>query len=645
MKKIFLILVLAVFAASCATTQGYRDGRARVESGDVDGGLAQIAEELKKDPHDDEMRTYYERHKLAAVESYLAAGDRARGAGQLDAAEAAYQKALDLDPRNNRATQALAGLKKDQAAASKVAEAEAAMKEGRADEAYAKAKEVLAENPSQKSAKAIVRKVEEKRVRETAMSPKLDEKLKKPITMEFRDAPVRTVFELISKRTGLNFVFDRDMPPDARATVYVHDTSIEDVMRYVLVTNQLEKKVLNENTVLIYPNSPQKQQAYRELVVKSFYLANADVKQTANMVRQLVKTRDLFVDDKLNLLVMRDTPEAVRMAEKLIANQDLSDAEVMLELEVLEVGYNKLQTLGIQWPGQVGVGIAGAAGTAGQITGSEAQHFDGGLVRLTVPDPLVQLNARRTDGRTNVLANPRIRVKNREKARIHIGDKVPVITTTAGATGFVSESVNYLDVGLKLEVEPQVFLDDDVGIKVGLEVSNVSSQIKTSAGTIAYQIGTRNANTVLRLKDGETQVLAGLINDEDRRNAARVPGLSNLPGLGQLFSSNDDTVNKTEVVLLITPHVIRNVERPGPRLEEFNSGTESEVGGAPLQLAPAQQGAAAPAGNLPPPAAPAPSAVSPAPSSPEPSQPYAPQREDTFPPRPPAAGPKPPPTQ
>ncbi|HEX7251103.1 MAG TPA: secretin N-terminal domain-containing protein [Burkholderiales bacterium] len=650
MKKLLLVVLLALIAASCATSEQYKDGRALVEAGNVEGGLAEIAESLKKDPNNAEMRTYYERHKLAAVEGFLAAGDRARGAGHLDTAEAAYQKALKLDPESNRAKEGIERVKQDQAAASKVAEAEAAMKAGRTDEAYAKAKAILAEYPSQKNAKAIVRKVDEKRLREASMSPKLNEKLKKPITMEFRDAPVRTVFELISKHTGLNFVFDRDMPADARATVYVRDTSIEDVMRYVLVTNQLEKKVLNENTVLIYPNSPQKQQAYKELVVKSFYLANADVKQTANMVRQLVKTRDLFVDEKLNLLVMRDTPEAVRMAEKLISNQDLAEAEVMLELEVLEVGYNKLQSLGIQWPGQVGVGIAGAAGTAGQITGTEAQHFNSGLVRITVPDPLVQLNARRSDGRTNVLANPRIRVKNKEKARIHIGDKVPVITTTAGATGFVSESVNYLDVGLKLEVEPQVFLDDDVGIKVGLEVSNVSNQIKTSAGTLAYQVGTRNANTVLRLRDGETQVLAGLINDEDRRNANRVPGFSDLPGIGRLFSSNDDTANKTEVVLLITPHVIRNVERPGVQLEEFNSGTEAEVGGAPMQLqsqVPSSPGNVPPARTAPAPstASPVPPAANPAPVTPSPSQPYPPQRDDTFPPRPPAAGPKPAPAQ
>jgi general secretion pathway protein D len=175
-------------------------------------------------------------------------------------------------------------------------------------------------------------------------------------------------------------------------------------------------------------------------------------------------------------------------------------------------------------------------------------------------------------------------VKNREKARIHIGDKVPVITTTAGATGFVSESVNYLDVGLKLEVEPQVFLEDDVGIKVGLEVSNIGQQTKTASGTVAYTVGTRNTTTTLRLRDGETQVLAGLISNEDRRSSNQVPGLADLPVAGRLFQNKEDTNNKTEVVLLITPRVIRNVERSEARLEEFNSGTEAEVGGGSLSL-------------------------------------------------------------
>src|SRR5262249_41618480 len=152
--------------------------------------------------------------------------------------------------------------------------------------------------------------------------------------------------------------------------------------------------------------------------------------------------------------------------------------------------------------------------------------------------------------------------KNKEKARVHIGDKVPVITTTATSTGFVSESITYLDVGLKLEVEPAVFLEDDVGIKVGLEVSSISREIKSPSGTLSYQVGTRNTSTTLRLKDGETQVLAGLISDEDRKSVTQVPGLGSIPVLGRLFGSHQDTFNKTEIVLLVTPRVVRNLARP-----------------------------------------------------------------------------------
>jgi general secretion pathway protein D len=202
-----------------------------------------------------------------------------------------------------------------------------------------------------------------------------------------------------------------------------------------------------------------------------------------------------------------------------------------------------------------------------------------------------------------------------------------VITTTAGATGFVSESINYLDVGLKLEVEPTVNLEDDVAIKVGLEVSNISQENRTPSGTVSYQVGTRNAATTLRLRDGETQVLAGLINDEDRRSAQRVPGASQLPLIGRLFSSSSDTVNRTEIVLLITPRVLRGIERPEAALEEFKSGTELELGG----------GSQANVQQLVLPSAPAQPA--------QPSRPFPESQPQPFlepgSPRPPAAGPAP----
>ncbi|HUQ24772.1 MAG TPA: secretin N-terminal domain-containing protein [Burkholderiales bacterium] len=620
MKKI--IFLAFIFLAACATHDQFRDNRELIEAGNVDEGLARIAEQVKKNPNDVELRNYYLRHRAVAVQNYLALADNALGGAQLDAAAAAYNRALALEADNARAKaglEAVDAARKHQLA---LGEAEAALKAGNSKQAAERLRELLKENPRHREANAMLRRIEEQEVKAEQAAPELSASLKKPITLEFRDAPLRSVFELISKQTGLNFIFDKDVGPEVKTTVFVRNTSIEDVIRFVLVTNQLDRKVLNDNTVLIYPNTPAKARDYKDLVVRSFYLANADVKQTATMVRQLVKTRDLFVDEKLNLLVVRDTPEAIRIVEKLVASQDLAEPEVMLEVEVIEVSHNTLTALGIQWPGQIAAGIKGAGGVPGQITGKEAFNFTSGLVNISVSDPLLALNLRQQAGRTNVLANPRIRAKSREKARIHIGDKVPVITTTAGATGFVSESITYLEVGLKLEVEPQVYLENDVGIKVGLEVSNVGAQTKTSSGTVAYTVGTRNTATTLRLRDGETQILAGLISDEDRRSASQVPGLSRMPVLGRLFKSTDDNITKTEIVLLMTPRVVRNIERPSARIEHFVSGTDAEVGGAGMALPPQQPVPSQP--------------QQPAQPAPVPSQ--APQ---VVPALPPAAGPQP----
>ncbi|HET7669381.1 MAG TPA: secretin N-terminal domain-containing protein, partial [Burkholderiales bacterium] len=410
MKKILALILLSILVGACATAskEEFRQARIEVEAGNEEAGLARLEEELKKNPKDTELRNYYLRNKQVAVERYLALGDNARNAGAFERAEQAYTRALRFDAENPRARTGLDLIKRDREHRVLLDQAIGALKGGDDRSAEARLKQVLSDNPQNREARALLRRIEDKAAKATA-TPQLSASLKKPITLEFRDAPLRQVFEIISRQTGLNFIFDKDVPADAKATIFVRETSIDEAMRIMLVTNQLERKVLNENSVLIYPNTPNKARDYKDLVVRSFYLTNADVKTTATMVRQLVKTRDLYVDEKLNLLVMRDTPEAIRMAEKLIASQDKAEPEVMLEVEVLEVGHNQLTNLGIQWPGQVGIGLKGAAGVAGQITGTEAKNFSSGLVNVTVSDPLIALNLRQQVGRNNILANPRIR--------------------------------------------------------------------------------------------------------------------------------------------------------------------------------------------------------------------------------------------
>ncbi|MGH8706956.1 MAG: secretin N-terminal domain-containing protein, partial [Burkholderiales bacterium] len=592
--RLLAALLAALLLAGCAGREVFEDGQRLIEAGQVDQGLARVGEASRLDPRNPEYRSYYIRQRDLAVYRALALAETARRAGLYDEADTAYRRALALAPANSRAQAGLESLRIELRHRAVLQEAEALLKKDQVSAAYAKAREVLAENSTQREALAFVRQIDQRNARAALASPKLAAALQRPVTLEFRDASLRSVLEIVSRQSGLNFVFDRDVRPDLRTTVFVKDTPIDEAIRMVLLTSQLERRVLNESTILIYPDTPAKTREYRELVMKSFYLTNADAKQTANMLRALVKTRDLYIDEKLNLVVMRDTPEAVRVAERLVANQDLGEPEVVLEVEVLEVGTTLLQNLGVQWPSQLSYSLIGGGtttktedgvttttgGTPGVVSLPEWLSRDSRLVRLTFSDPLFVLNLQKQDGNTSILANPRIRVKNKEKAKIHIGDKVPVITTTQTATGFASESVTYLDTGLKLEVEPSVHLDDEVSIKVNLEVSSIGGTTVSQTGTTTYQIGTRNAATVLRLEDGETQMLAGLISDEERRSAVKVPGLGDIPVLGRLFSSTNTDASKTEIVLLITPHIVRNLVRPEARFEEFLAGTEASIGGA-----------------------------------------------------------------
>ncbi len=576
----FSILLLL----GCATDQSFLRATQMVEEGHVEEGLQKMDAMSKANPNKIGYRAAHRRERDKYLNQLLAQGDKQRLQGKPEDAEPFYQRVIKLDAGNPRALAGLAAAQTETRHRRIIAEAKAAMEAGSLDGAQEKLRAVLAENPGHREARALARSIDEQKTHAVAAPAILKSALRKPVTLEFRDASLKSVFEVLSKTSGINFVFDRDVRPDLKVTIYVRGTTIEDAIQFLIATNQLEKKVLNENTVLVYPNLPNKAREYQELMVKSFYLANADVKQTLNLIKTVVKTRDVFIDERLNLLVMRDTPEAIRLAEKLIAAQDLAEPEVMLEMEVLEIGRSRLQELGIRFPSQVALGVQGAAGVPGQATLRELQNFNSSLVPVSITDPALLINMRKQDGDTNILANPRIRVKNREKAKIHIGDKLPVITTTSTANVGVSESVVYLDVGLKLDIEPNIYLEDEVSMKVGLEVSNIIQEIKSANGTLTYRLGSRNTSTVLRLKNGETQVLAGLIQDEERNTADKVPGLGDLPILGRLFGSRKDERNKTEIVLLITPYVVRNLDRPPASVLEFASGTEGSIGAAPLRL-------------------------------------------------------------
>lgn len=576
---IWLILPVALYG--CAAERLNREGLKQIDQGHYEEGVAKLEQAAKSDTADLHYRAQSIRKREESINILLNQAADERVAGHLDAAEKLYRRVLVIERTNKRAQDGIEEVDKGRRHLISLEEARDLFKNNDFDEALSKLQPVLLESPTNAEVLALKREIEEQQSRVELATPALKFLYKKPITLEFRDANLKMVFEVLSRTSGINFILDHDVRPDLTTTIFVKKSSLENVVDLLLTTSKLEKKVLDSNTVLIYPNTPDKVREYQDLMVKSFYIENADVKQTMSMVKMLLKTREIYVDEKLNMMIMRDTPETIRLAEKLIAMQDLAEPEVMLEVEVLEVKRSRLLDLGIKYPEQLTLApIAGAGG--GALTLRDLKNINSSRISASTTNMVI--NAKKDDTDINLLANPRIRTRNREQAKIMIGDRVPVITTTSTATGFVSDSVQYVDVGLKLEVQPTIYLHDDVAIKVSLEVSSIVNQITSKNGTLTYQIGSRTASTVLRLKDGETQVLAGLINNEDRTTANKVPGLGDLPILGRLFSTHRDDKQKTEIVLSITPHLIRNLKLPDAQSSEFWSGSETTLRTTPLLL-------------------------------------------------------------
>jgi len=576
-------IAYVLLLSGCAGYMAHREGNQLITEGKVEEGLARLTEAVALEPGNAEYRISALSRQASVVNKILAGAEVARREGRLTDAEKAYRQVLAIDPNHTMARQGLDALVTERRHKLAVSEAETLVKKGgmaNLAEADEKLREVLSQNPKQKEAQTLKARIDDVRAKEKTPEARLAATFRKPITLEFRDAPLKSVFDVISRVAGINFFFDKDIRPDAKATILAKNTSVEDAVRMILVTNQLEQKVLNENSILIYPNNPQKLKDYQPLAVRTFYLANADVKNVSTTLKTILKTKDMVIDERLGLIIMRDTPDALRLAEKLVALQDISDPEVMLEVEILEVQRTRLIELGIQWPSQLTLAPLTVGGTA--ITLEDLKGLNSSTLQATLGNTLVNLRGEHTN--SNILANPRIRVRNKEKAKVMIGNRVPVITTTSTATGFVSESVSYVDVGLKLEVEPNIYLDEDVAIKVSLEVSNLIKEVLSKSGSLSYQIGTRSATTVLRLKDGETQILAGLISDEDRATANKVPGLGDIPILGRLFGSQKDDTLRNEIVLSITPRVVRSIRRPDLLMAQFESGTEGAIGSRALTL-------------------------------------------------------------
>lgn len=581
LQKVVCLSTISLTLGGCTSYWESKKAHSLIEQGNVTG-VNSLQSLAQKEP--EKFRYDYLKQRDKTTQKLLQQAQEIRMAGRLEEAATIYNNILSYDPQSAEALRGLLLIEQSKKENVVLTSAKEAISQGKSDQAGYILEPLTRTNPSNTEAKQLR---ESLAVNQSALAfdPQLNENLKMPISLAFVDIEVRSLFDFLSQTSGLNFIFDREVKPDLRTTVFARNTSIEDALKLILKTSQLKMKVLNDMTLLIYSDNEEKRRQYDELIVRNFYLKNIDPKKMQEMIKTLITPKYMYVDEKLKILIVRDNAEVMGVVEKLVDSYDLIEPEVLLEVEVLEVSSDDMLNLGVKYPEQIKVGLTGA--TTG-LTVNQLKNLTSNNYPLFFPDPLAILNLKQTSGKTNTLANPRIRVINHQKAKFLIGDRVPVITTTVNQTSSAStESISYLDVGLSLTVEPVIHIDDDVSIAIDMEVSNIAKEIKSTTGLLAYQIGTRNVSTTLRLHNGETQVLAGLIKNDQTNSASHLPGLGKLPVLGKLFSDNTNRKSHSEIVLLITPRIIRNMVPPILDNNVFSTGTVEVVTNRPLRLTPA----------------------------------------------------------
>ncbi len=591
---IALVLFFGLVCLSCSSYRAYRTAENLMAEGKYDEAIGYYNKALQESPGDIEYSIKLTRAKEAAAQFHFEKGKRAIAEGNLDEAEKEFNLTLVLDPTFRRAFEYLQEIKIKKEALVSLERAKTFAVSNKYKEAIDEAKRAYSLNPDLVEAKNLADRL----LKESVKSPleyELNIKSTKPITLKFKDAPIKDVFDVLSKLSGINFLFDEQIR-DNKVTIFIEEASFVQALELLLFTNKLAIKVINQKNAIVYPDTKQKRKEYEEYYIKTFFLKYADAKKVVNTLRNLVEVRQIFVNEETNAIIIRADLDSLELSEKIIQANDMAKAEVLLDLEFVEVNRNDLERLGVDFnPYSISAGFGKGRNPSAIVENSNVTVKTGDTL-LSIKDleigkinrnilftlPYITINFLKQNGVTKTLANPQIKTLDGGKSQVLVGDRVPVITVTVSGADQRSENVQYVDVGVKFNVEPKILSNDEVELKIEAEVSNIVSESKTLNGTTVYRIGTRNAKTTLRVKDGETTVLGGLIQNRVERAKSGIAFLSDIPVLGALFSSYTNKVDQADIFISITPRVTKGVVYPTSDFTNIWSGTEDRLSAKPM---------------------------------------------------------------
>jgi general secretion pathway protein D len=570
-EKAVLCVCLAVFAAGCPKGQTeYAQGRKAETIADYDAALTYYQQALKADPNNANLKIKVNQVRFEASESHIKQGLEARKKGDLQGALAEFQRAGVIDPSSPVAEQEL------RRTAAMISDKN-------------RAADAAAEVPPDPNEQPLA-----------AMPPEIKPLSRAPINLKMSN-DAKIVFDTVAKLAGLTVIYDPDFPA-RRITTELNNVTLEQALDIVSLESKAFWKPVTENIIFVIPDQPQKRRDYEEQVVKTFYLANTvqpqDLTEIVTGLRQLLDLKRIHQLNSQNAIIVRDTPDKLLLAEKMIADIDKAKPEVVVQVEVLQARTDRLRDLGVLPMQSASLTINPNASTTTTTTGGtttgtttpsptvtfdQLRHLNGNSYSVTVPS--ITANAVLTDTYTKIIQNPEIRSIDGQPAKLRVGDKVPVATGSfqagvgVGATGvnpLVNTQFQYLEVGVNVDITPRVHPNHEVSMKVIIEVSSVTGT-STIGGIQQPIISQRKIEHDIRLKEGEVNVLGGLFEKTDTRTLNGWPGLAKIPFLRYFFSDDKIDHQENEVLIVLTPRIVRIPEWTKGNLRPLYSGSETNV--------------------------------------------------------------------
>jgi len=543
MRKGSSVLALLVLVG-CATSAAFREGEQAERRREWDRAVLEYSRALKADPNQVQAQRGLSRARLRAADGHANEGRRLAGRGLYKEAMDAFQLAMSLNPTA--------------AVAKEIADLEAHQRAG-----------VQA---------ASLEQVKE-RARERALPGLgLGAAAQEPLGLNFRGATLREAYSALGKIAGVNFVFDPQLQ-DQTVTLDLKDVAFDQALNALGTAGHTFYRVVDSHVLSVIPDTPQKRREFEQQAVKTLFLSNADLKETIDLLRIVLGARRVAPLPGANALTINDTPDKVAAAERIVGIVDKRRAEVVVEVELLEVNRGRLKEYGIE----LSSGVAGIDGIAGAVfpDPSKVTHLGDNpyskdnLIVTGLPGVIYRLLQQ--DSATRLLANPQLRTSEGMTAQAKFGDMVPVPVTTFTqiATGGIAQqpitSFEYKPVGVNIDITPRVHHDGDVTLALKLDISAVGPPGFQGLPTF----NSRTVTSVIRLRDGETNILAGLISDSERSSLSGVPGLASIPFLGRLFARNKTEVTETDIVMTLTPHIVSRADIKEEELRSFLVGGEN----------------------------------------------------------------------